>query len=290
MDNAIEVKGLSKRYDTFALSDVTFNVPSGYIMGFVGPNGAGKTTTLKSILNMINTQSGDINIFGQNIKDPMTSVNQDIGIIMDQHMFVEDWKVLDVEKAVAPYYKNWDGLRFNALLKQYQLAKQQKVKRLSRGMKVKLMLAIALSHHAKLLILDEPTSGLDPLARDELCELLLDFIEDEDHSVIFSTHITADLERIADYITFILNGKIIYTGTKDKLLESFYTIKGDYACIDDKQESLIYGIRNHQHGFEGLIDATNQKLFNDKCLIEEATIDNIIVFMTKGRINNEASS
>ena len=189
MNNILEVNNIAKNYTGFSLKDVSFEVPTGYIMGFIGPNGAGKTTTIKSILNLISTDAGTVKLFGMDSKADSTKINEQIGVVMDAPFFVDDWTVADVETAVAPFYAHWDRNKYTELLKSFNLDKKKKVKELSRGMKVKLMLAVALSHNAKLLILDEPTSGLDPVAREELCEMLSDFISDESRSILFSTQI-----------------------------------------------------------------------------------------------------
>ncbi|HWQ75650.1 MAG TPA: ABC transporter ATP-binding protein [Syntrophomonas sp.] len=282
MNNALEVRGLNKSYDAFALKDVSFAIPKGYIMGFIGPNGAGKTTTIKSILNMIFYQSGEIRLFGADSRDNGAWVNEQIGVVMDSPLYVEDWTLTDVEAAVAPFYRHWDGRKYAQLLKQFDIDKKKKVKELSRGMKVKLMIAVALSHEARLLILDEPTSGLDPVARDELCDLLGEFVTDANKSILFSTHITADLEKIADYITFILNGHIVYSGTKGNLLEKYVLVKGGRGEIDSEQKKLIIGLREHSTGFEGMAEAASIGRLPKALLVEPITLDEIIIYMNKG--------
>ncbi len=281
MSNILEVHSLNKSFETFSLKDVSLNIPSGYIMGFIGPNGAGKTTTIKSILNMVNYLSGDIKIFGKDNKDNSAKINADIGVVMDSPFYVDDWTIADVEAAVAPFYTRWNKEQYTKLLKNFGIEKKKKVKELSRGMKVKLMLAVALSHEAKLLILDEPTSGLDPVARDELCELLGDFVADENHSILFSTHITADLEKIADYITFILDGSIVFSGLKEELLEKYVSVKGGLQDINAEQKKLIIGLREHSTGFEGMTELSNVKQLPKSLLIESITLEEIIIFMNK---------
>jgi len=282
MNNALEVCGLNKSYDTFSLKDVSFEIPTGYIMGFIGPNGAGKTTTIKSILNMINHQSGKVSLFGLDSKDYAGQINEQIGIVMDSPFYVEDWTAADVEAAVSPFYSRWDGGKYADLLKRFAIDRKKKVKELSRGMKVKLMIAVALSHEARLLILDEPTSGLDPVARDELCDMLSDFVTDENRSVLFSTHITLDLEKIADYITFILDGKIVYTGTKDALLEKYVLVKGGLSEISAEQKKLIIGLREHSTGFDGMTETESIGRLPKSLVFEPITLEEIIICMNKG--------
>ena len=279
MNNILEVKGLRKNYGSFTLNNATFNLPCGYIMGFIGPNGAGKTTTIKMILNVIKNEFGSVTLFGHEY----TAVqNEDIGVVMDTPFYVDDWTVNDVEAAISPFYKEWDKKIFDDLIKQFELDKKRKIKELSRGMKVKLQIAAALSHNAKLLILDEPTSGLDPVARDEICDLLREFISDENKSVLFSTHITSDLEKIADYITFILNGDIIFTGTKDELLEKYARVTGGLPDISNEHKKMIIGYREHGTGFEGMIEITDIKNLPGAVLNEEISLDEIIIFMNRG--------
>lgn len=282
MNNILEIHGLNKNYNTFSLKDVSFKVPAGYIMGFIGPNGAGKTTTIKSILNMIHYQSGEISAFGLNCKENTDKITGQIGVVMDSPFYVEDWTAFDVEKAVSPFYSYWDSKKYRQLLKRFSIDTKKKVKELSRGMKVKLMTAVAFSHDAKLLILDEPTSGLDPVARDELCDMLAEFVTDENRSVLFSTHITSDLEKIADYITFILNGRIVYTGSKENLLEKYMLVKGGLHELSAGQKDLIVGLREYGTGFEGMAESRSLGRLPKSLLIEPITLDEIIIYMNKG--------
>ncbi|MCL2142181.1 MAG: ABC transporter ATP-binding protein [Methanimicrococcus sp.] len=277
MNNILEVRSLNKSYGNFSLADVSFDIPKGYIMGFIGPNGAGKTTTIKSILNMINYQSGEIKLFGQDSKADL--MNEQIGVVTDSPLYVDDWTMADVEAAVSLFYRKWDSKTYAELLQKFGIEKKKKVKELSRGMKVKLMIAVALSHEAKLLILDEPTSGLDPVTRDELCSMLSDFVTDE-KSILFSTHITEDLEKIADYITFILNGRIVYSGPKEDLLEKYVLVKGGLSDITSDQKKMIMGLREHSTGFDGMTESANIGKFKN-LLIEPITLDEIIIYMSK---------
>ena len=285
MSNILEIKNLNKKYEDFSLSDVSFAVPQGYIMGFIGPNGAGKTTTIKSILSMIRPDSGEITLLGKKV--PSNDVKNEIGVVMDLPFYVDEWNVNDVESAVAPFYSNWNKDAFTKHLHDFNLSRTKKVQELSRGMKVKLMLAVALSHNARLLILDEPTSGLDPVARDELIELLSEFVSDANKGVLFSTHITTDLEKIADYITFIINGKIEFTGEKDALLESFILIKGGPSELTAEQKKNVIGYREHNVGFEGMIKTANRNQFPSRVSFEKISLDEIIIYMNKEAKNHE---
>ncbi|MDR0465052.1 MAG: ABC transporter ATP-binding protein [Treponema sp.] len=293
MNNILEVKNLCKSYGTagaakaagaFSLNSISFNVPYGYIMGFIGPNGAGKTTTIKSVLNVITKDSGNINLFGE---ENSVIQNENIGVVMDTPLFADDWTLKDTERAISPFYSNWDSGKYSRYLNSFSLDPKKKVKDLSRGMKVKLQISAALSHNARFLILDEPTSGLDPVARDEICDLLRGFICDEGKSVLFSTHITADLEKTADFITFILNGNIVFTGAKDALLEKYARVTGGHDDLSDEQKKLVIGYRKHDTGFEGMIDTANTGAFPGNVIIEQTTLDEIIIFMNKGAAINE---
>jgi ABC-2 type transport system ATP-binding protein len=221
MNNAIEINKLCKNYKDFSLKDISLVLPMGHIMGFVGQNGAGKTTTIRLILNMAPRSSGSIKIFGMdNILDEQ-KVKQDIAVVFDDIFFVEDWKVSEVEKAIEGFYTKWSSALYRQYVKDFSLPLDKKVKELSRGMKMKLMLAVAMSHAAKLLILDEPTSGIDPVAREELLDIFSAYVAGGEKSIFFSTHITTDLEKIADYISIIDKGNLVYTGTKKDLLVQF---------------------------------------------------------------------
>jgi ABC-2 type transport system ATP-binding protein len=287
MNNILEVRGLRKSYGSFTLEDITFAVPRGYIMGFVGPNGAGKTTTIKLILNVIHGESGSVKLLGKGGQRGQVGQkgalvhNEEIGVVMDTPLYVDDWTINDVEKALSPFYPQWNKKKFSALLRQFRLDSKKKVKELSRGMKVKLQIAAALSHNATLLILDEPTSGLDPVAREEISDLLREFISDANKSVLFSTHITSDLEKIADYITFILNGRLVFTGPKDALLEKYARITGGLTELTDAQKKSVIGYREHGTGFEGMVDIADIKKMPGGVLTEDINLEEIIIFMNK---------
>ena len=281
MNNVLEINNITKDYKKFKIDNISFNLPKGYIMGFICANGAGKTTTIKLILNMIKRDSGEIKVFGlDNIREE-ERIKEQIGVVFDECYYLEDWTLNDVEKAVSMFYKNWNSSIYEKYLKEFNLARDKKVKDLSRGMRMKLMIAVAFSHEAKLLILDEPTSGLDPVARDEFLDILRDYIEDEEKSVIFSSHITSDIEKIADYITYINNGKIIFTGEKDEFLEKYCIIKGGKEDITESQKKEIIGLIMHSTGFEGLIELKKAVGFSSKVIIEKASLDEIMIYMNK---------
>ncbi len=280
MNNMLEIKNVSKHFEQFTLENISFNLPKGYIMGLIGPNGSGKTTLIKMILNMLKKDSGDICIFNKNhIRNEM-EIKYDLGVVMDVNYFVEDWKVSQVEKSISRFYPAWDTEKYNGLLKKFKIDQSKTIKSLSRGMQMKLMLACAFSYDAKLLILDEPTSGLDPISRDELLDILSDYIEDGEHSVLFSTHITSDLDKIADYITFINYGQMIFTGPKDDFLDHYRIIKGSLDALEALDQTKLIGLRKYSTGFEALVKNASIEHF-EHLDIEIPTSENIMIFVGK---------
>ena len=277
MDNFLEVNGLSKSFPNFRLQNISFSLPKGYIMGLIGPNGSGKTTTIKLILNMLNRDSGEVKIMGlDNISDEK-AVKANLGVVFDSNFFCEDWTVAQSEASVSVFYKNWNKDRFSELIRRFHIAPTKKIKELSKGMQMKLMVACAFSYDAKLLILDEPTSGLDPVSRDELLKILSEYIEDGEHSVLFSTHITGDLERAADYITYINYGELFFSGSRDEFVDMFRMVKGGREELTMDLSDKLIGTRSFSTGFEALVKSEDLKLFQH-LEIEPATIDDIIVF------------
>ncbi len=287
MTSAIEIEGLRKEYRDFTLKDISFTLPQGYIMGFVGKNGAGKTTTIRLMLNIVARSAGTVKIFDLDTVRDEQAIKQDIGVVFDDVFFVDSWKVSEVEKAIKGFYSRWDSAMFARYISHFDLPADKRVKELSRGMKMKLMLAVAMSHEAKLLILDEPTSGLDPVARDELLSILSDYISDGEKTILFSTHITADLEKIADYITVIDDGRIFYTGTKDDLLESFVIVKGGPDDLATQLRAKIIGLTENKAGFSGLMPAVEARHLPGGIVQETPAIDQILVYISKGGRNRE---
>ena len=280
MNDYLEVRNLSKSFEGFQLHDITFTLPKGYIMGLIGPNGSGKTTTIKLILNMLKRTGGEVKILGfDNIANEQAA-KRNLGVVFDSNYFSDEWKVTQVEKSVSAFYENWDTQKFSEILKRFHIQPSKKVKELSKGMQMKLMLACAFSYDAKLLILDEPTSGLDPVSRDELLHIVSEYIEDGEHSVLFSTHITGDLERVADYITYIRYGELFFSGGKDELIDSFRIVKGGREELSAEISKKMLGIRNFSTGFEALVKTEDSKQFAH-LNVEPATIDDIVVFTSR---------
>lgn len=280
-ENCLTVRNVTKRFPKFSLNNLSFVLPKGYIMGLVGSNGAGKTTTIKLILNMLEKEQGDISVFGFDSVENERKIKQNIGVVFDTSFFVEEWTISDTEKALSPFYDEWSQKTFTVMLDKFQLSRKMKIGSLSRGMQMRLMLAVAFSHNAKFLILDEPTSGLDPLARDGLLEMLQDYIRDGERSVLFSTHITTDLERVADYITVLEYGKLVFTGSTEDLLQDYYLIKGTPDELTQDLNNRIIGLRQTAMGFEGLIKADESNHYKGYVL-DTPTIDDIVVCISKG--------
>ncbi|MGO0884375.1 ABC transporter ATP-binding protein [Clostridioides difficile] len=280
MNNYLELKDVSKNFNDFNLKNISFNLPMGYIMGLIGPNGAGKTTTIQLILNMLEKDDGKILVFDMDNAKNENLIKQNIGVVFDNIFYADNWSIKDTEKAISIFYKDWNHDIFKSMIARFNLPLNKKISELSRGMQMKLMLSCAFSHNAKLLILDEPTSGLDAVTRDELLEILQDYIKDGDRSVLFSTHITTDLEKIADYITFINNGELFYTGSLQDLLEKFRLIKGRPMDLTDTLKRDIIGLRETYIGFDGLIH-TNDTVKYNNCIIDTATIDDIVIKVSK---------
>ncbi|MCL2478192.1 MAG: ABC transporter ATP-binding protein [Treponema sp.] len=281
MSLALEVCELCKTYRDFKLDSVSFNLPAGNIMGFVGQNGAGKTTTIRCILNMAVRESGEIKVFGlDNIRDEL-AIKQELAAVFDEIFLVDAWRISEAEEVIKGFYSEWDSGLFATYLKRFNLSPDKHVRELSRGMKMKLMVVLAMSHGAKLLILDEPTSGLDPVARDELLDILREYVADGQRSVFFSTHITSDLERIADFITLIDWGRIFYTGTVSGLLEHFVLIKGSKNVLTGDLEKRIIGLTNNAAGFTGMLPASETGVLPDGIVTEPPSIDDILVYISK---------
>ncbi len=281
MENILEIHNLNKAYEGFALQDVSFVLPKGYIMGFVGENGSGKTTTIRSILNMAKIDSGKISVFGlDSVKDTIT-IKQRLGVVFDSLYLAQHLNAKQIEQQLKPFYKDWDSADFFRRIEDFGLPDDKAIGDFSKGMKMKLMVAVALSHKAELMILDEPTSGLDPVARDELLDILAEYIEDENRGVLFSTHITADVERSADYVTILHAGKVWFTGTKDELTERFAVIKGDEAELTPEKREKCIGFHAYRNGFEAMLPRTELRGLPESIDLEKASIDEILVFIAK---------
>ena len=281
MSDDIRIGDLYKKFNDFELDHISFSLPKGNIMGFVGPNGSGKTTTIKLMLNMLKKDNGEIEIFGLDNVLNEKEIKEKLGVVFDSHYFADEWNLKEVENSLCMFYANWDSRIYSSWLQRFHLLPDKKVSELSKGMQMKLMLACAFSHHAEMLVLDEPTSGLDSVSRDELLDVLLDFTSDQEHSVLFSTHITSDLEKVADYITFIYDGRILYTGRKEDFIDSYRIIRSKDEEISEGIKETLVGFRNVADRFEGLIRIEDLQKF-PQLETEPASIDDIIIFTNKG--------
>ena len=277
--NAIEIHGLHKIFEGFSLKDVSFSVPQGTVMGFVGENGAGKSTTIKCMLNLLKKEYGEILLFGQDHVEHELSIKNDIGVVFDDLHVPETLNATQLDKIMKKVFQTWDSSYYFERLTQFNVPKKKKIKELSRGMRMKLSIALALSHHPKLLILDEPTSGLDPIIRDEILDLFLAFMQDETHSILFSSHITSDLEKIADYITLIHNGEILLSESKDALLYDYGIFKGNSEEVSVLPEHAIIKKRNGTFGIEALV---LKHEVNEAFRLEKPSIEDIMLFFVKG--------
>lgn len=283
MENILEVKNLGKKYKGFSLKNVSFSLPPGYVMGLIGPNGAGKTTIIKLIMNLICRDCGEIRIFGQDNLQAEAAVKGRIGFVYDLPSFYQDVALRDIKHAYALFYEKWDEALFTTLCGEFGLPLKKKFKTLSAGMKTKLALALALalSHDADLFLMDEPTTGLDPVFRRELLKTLREILSDEQKSILFSTHITSDLERIADYITYIREGKIFFSASREKILEDWGIIKGGTDQLTVQTKALLSGWREGKYGFEGLTtDLKGAKRVLRKTVVyERIKLEDIVYYM-----------
>lgn len=278
--NAIEIKGLEKRYDGFQLGSFDLTLPSGCIMGLVGENGAGKSTTIKLIMNAIGRDVGEISVLGvDNRSAEFRDVKEDIGVVLDEAYFPEVMSARNVGKVMALTYKNWDAAAFEGYLKKFSLAPDKIFKDYSRGMRMKLAIAAALSHGAKLLILDEATSGLDPMARDELLDIFNDFTRDENCSILLSSHIVSDLEKICDYIAFLHKGRLVLCEEKDRLLEEYALIRLTEERLRELPEESVISRRASGYGTEALVLRGG---IPAAIPTEHTSLEDIILFMAKG--------
>ena len=278
--NLIDVQHLCKKFPSFALDDVNISLEEGYIMGFIGRNGAGKTTTIKSMLNLVHADSGTVTINGFDLIKDELEIKKSVGFVSGGVDFYPGTKLKKLTNVTKRFYEEWDEETYQSLLKRFELDENKKVKELSAGMKVKYSLAIALSHHAKLLLLDEPTSGLDPAARDDLICLFQEFIEDGKHSILFSTHITSDLEKCADYITYIKDGKVLASTDRDSFKQSYVLVSGKKEQLTATLEAKLIGVHKHDLGFEGMLHAED-KAIADGLTIANPTLDDIMVHIER---------
>ena len=284
MENILEVKNLNKRYKEFELKNINLSLPHGMIMGLIGENGAGKTTTIKSILNLIRIDSGEIKIFGLDLGKDEKEIKENVGVVLDDSFLSEYLTGKDINKIMKKIYKNWDEELFFKYLKEFNLPIDKISKEFSSGMKMKLKIAVALSHKPKLLILDEPTSGLDPVARNEILDIFQDFIENGENSILVSSHITSDLEHVADYITFINNGEIVMCKDKDELLEKYGIVKCSTEEFSSINSDDFVRYKKNKYDYELLVEDRNMfaKKYPNIAIIYKPSLEDIMLLYIKG--------
>jgi ABC-2 type transport system ATP-binding protein len=288
METVLRLEGVTKHYPDFTLKDVSFKLERGFVMGLIGPNGAGKSTTIKLIMNLIRRDGGTIELFGMdNIKHEL-EIKERIGFVYDTIPYYGILTVNEMKSLIAPFYSHWDENLFQRYLREFDLNPNQQIDNLSRGTKTKFQLAVALSHNAELIIMDEPTSGLDPVFRSELLDILYDVIADEGKSVLFSTHITTDLEKIADHITFLNQGQVVFSLPKDELLDRYALVKGGLDILSHPEaKGRLLGVRKGQASFSALTTEgeTLARRFGERVTLERASLDDIMVYSVRGERN-----
>lgn len=290
MNTALTVTGLTKKYSNFTLDHISFSIPSGSIVGLIGENGAGKSTTVNSILGLIKKDSGKITILGHDTDNSDYAVKEKIGVVFDGCNFPEELTPIKLSKVLCDIYSSWDQPYYQNLLCRFHIPAAKKIKTFSKGMKMKLSIVVAFAHHPCLLILDEATSGLDPVVRDDILDMFLEFVQDEDHSILVSSHITSDLEKVADYIVFIHAGKIIFCSPKDELLEHYGIMKCGTALFDavDKDDMIAY--RRQDYEWQILVgDREKAAKKYPGAMVTAATIDEIMLLYVKGEKNERVN-
>lgn len=251
--NAVEIKNLSKNFKDFGVHDLSLTLPAGYVLGLIGENGAGKSTTIKLILNLMKKDNGSIKLLGKDREKELDLVKNDIGVVFDECCFPTDLNAVKVGRMLGSIYKNWDSKKYKELIEKFGLPPKKNISKYSRGMKMKISIAAALSHNAKLLILDEATSGLDPVVRDEIIDILLDFVSDNEHSILISSHIVSDLEKMCDYIAFIHKGRLMLMEEKEKLYDDYCVIHCTEEKLGTIKKDAVIGKKIGSFGAEAIV-------------------------------------
>jgi len=279
--NTVEFQKVTKLRKDFPIEDLTFTIPRGFITGFIGPNGSGKTSTIQMLMDILQIDKGSITVFGNSHKDH--KIKQRIGFVYDELFMYEDFTIQHMKSFIAPIYETWNEDLFQKYLVKFGLPLRKKIKKFSKGMKMKTSLLFALSHEPEFIVMDEPTSGLDPIFRRELLDILQELMVNENQTIFLSTHITNDLDRIADYIVFIYQGRILFQKSMDDIRESFHVIKGAKSMIDEDTKDLFIGLQITEVGFQGLYEGnpTIFETFGDEVVIEKATLEDIMFLMTR---------
>ncbi|AUS87086.1 ABC transporter ATP-binding protein [Lysinibacillus capsici] len=284
MENVVELKNVTKRFKGFSVNHINLQVKRGFVTGFIGANGAGKSTTIKTMMNLLRPDAGEVKLFGLDYKTHEKEIKQRIGFVYDGNIFFEGLNLKDIKRIVAPAYKRWDDTIFYQYVEQFELPLNKAIKTFSKGMQMKASLAIALSHHAELIIMDEPTAGLDPIFRRELLDLLQELMVDGNRTIFFSTHITTDLDRIADYIAFIQKGELVFNQSIHDVAENYALVKGELNLLDRDTEKAFVHVHRASTGFEALTDNIKaaKNIFGDTVIIERASLEDIMYYFKGG--------
>lgn len=278
-ENAIEISGVTKKYSGFTLDNISFNVPKGSIMGFIGQNGAGKTTTIRSILNLIPIDGGEIKLLGFDHQENEQQIKERIAVVFDELPFHDVFNAKDMARIFEGIYPKWSNTEYNSYLERFKLPTKKKIGEFSKGMKMKLQIACALSHSAELLVMDEATTGLDPVVRDEILHIFMEYLQDGEHSILMSSHITSDLEKIADTVTFIDKGKLLVSGCKDEILESHGILKCDKGEISKIAAEDIVSIRMNSYGAEIMLNNRQEASYKySGAIVDPASLDDIMLY------------
>lgn len=280
MENVIEISNISKKFKGFSIDHLDLQVKKGYITGFIGGNGAGKSTTIKMIMNLLKPDTGEVKLFGLDYKTHEKEIKERIGFVYDKNVFFEGLNLKDIRKIVGPAYRSWDDTLFYQYVKKFHLPLNKPIKTFSKGMQMKVSLVIALSHHAELIIMDEPTTGLDPIFRREFLILLQELMLDGSRTIFISTHITTDLDRIADYIAFMQDGELVFNHSGHDLVENYALVKGGLDLLDRDTEKAFVRVHRASTGFEALTKdrRTVNETFGDSVVIERASLEDIMYY------------
>ncbi|MFG3613874.1 ABC transporter ATP-binding protein [Rummeliibacillus stabekisii] len=284
MENVVELKNVTKQFKEFSVKNINLQVKQGFVTGFIGENGAGKSTTIKMMMNLLKPDAGEVKLFGLDYKSHEKAIKERIGFVYDSNIFFEGLNMKDIKRIVAPAYKQWDDTLFYRYVEQFKLPLNKAIKTFSKGMQMKASLAIALSHHAELIIMDEPTAGLDPIFRRELLDLLQELMIEDNRTIFFSTHITTDLDRIADYIAFMQNGELVFNQSIHNVAENYALVKGGVNLLDRDTEKDFVHIHRSSMGFEALTDNIKEvkNTFGDTVVIERASLEDIMYYLKGG--------
>ncbi len=284
MENVVELKKVTKKFKDFSVGNMDLQVKRGFVTGFIGANGAGKSTTIKMMMNLLKPDAGEVKLFGLDYKTHEKEIKERIGFVYDGNIFYEGLNLKDIKRIVGPAYKRWNDTLFYRYVEQFELPLNKAIKNFSKGMQMKASLAIALSHHAELIIMDEPTAGLDPIFRRELLDLLQELMLDGDRTIFFSTHITTDLDRIADYIAFIQNGQLVFNHSTHDVAENYALVKGGIELLDRDTEKAFVHVHRAPTGFKALTDNIKgvNNIFGDSVVIEQASLEDIMYYFKGG--------